>query len=57
MTHAGVDPEHKKRMHITDQLIRLSIGVENVEDIIWDLKQALDHVNSVIHDDKVHVLK
>jgi len=41
MTHAGVDPEHRKRMDITDKLIRLSIGVENAKDIIWDLEQAL----------------
>ncbi len=42
MTHAGVDPEHKKRMGITNKLIRLSIGVENAKDIIWDLEQALE---------------
>lgn len=41
MTHAGVNAEHRERMHITDNLIRLSIGVENAEDIIWDLDQAL----------------
>lgn len=41
MTHAGVDPTHKIRMNITDKLIRLSIGVENVKDIIWDIQQAL----------------
>ncbi len=44
MTHAGVDPEHRKRMGITDKLIRLSIGVENAKDIIWDLEQALDKI-------------
>jgi len=41
MTHAGVDPIHRKRMNITDKLIRLSIGVENAKDIIWDIEQAL----------------
>lgn len=41
MTHAGVDAVHRERMQITDNLIRLSIGVENAEDIIWDLDQAL----------------
>jgi len=44
MTHAGVDSEQCKRMKISDQLVRLSIGVENVKDLIWDLKQALDKV-------------
>ncbi len=41
MTHAGVDPEHRKRIGITDKLVRLSIGIENYNDIIWDLEQAL----------------
>ena len=41
MTHAGVDPEHRERMGITDKLIRLSIGVENSEDLIKDINQAL----------------
>ncbi len=44
MTHAGVDPEQCKRMKISDQLVRLSIGVENVEDLIWDLEKALEKV-------------
>ena len=44
MTHAGVDAQHKMDMHITEKLVRLSIGVENHEDLIWDLKQALDLV-------------
>jgi len=42
MTHAGVDPAHRKEMSVTEKLIRLSIGVENYNDIIWDIKQALD---------------
>jgi methionine-gamma-lyase len=29
-------------MNITEKLIRLSIGVENHEDIIWDIEQALE---------------
>ncbi|MEW7292919.1 cystathionine gamma-synthase family protein [Aquimarina sp. 2304DJ70-9] len=44
MTHAGVDPEQSKRMNITDQLIRLSIGVESAKDLVWDLEQALEKV-------------
>ncbi len=46
MTHAGVDPEHRKRMNITDKLVRLSIGVENANDIIWDIEQALETIHS-----------
>lgn len=44
MTHAGVDPEHKIEMNITSKMVRLSIGVENVKDIIWDINQALESV-------------
>lgn len=44
MTHAGVDPEHRRQMGITDKLIRLSLGVENVNDLIWDIGQALKSV-------------
>jgi methionine-gamma-lyase len=42
MTHAGVDPEDKIRFDVTDALIRISIGVENPDDIIADLSNALD---------------
>ena len=46
MTHAGVDDDQRKEMNITDQLVRLSIGVESAKDLIWDLDQALEKVNS-----------
>ena len=42
MTHAGVPEEDLQRLGITDKLIRLSLGVENHQDLIWDLGQALD---------------
>lgn len=42
MTHADVSPEDKEMMNITEKLIRLSIGVENYEDLIADVKQALE---------------
>jgi methionine-gamma-lyase len=41
MTHASMGPEARKRANITDGLVRLSIGIENVDDIIADLDQAL----------------
>lgn len=44
MTHADVDPVLKNKMSITEKMIRLSVGVENYEDIISDIKQALDSV-------------
>lgn len=41
MTHAGVDPDDKIRLDVTDSLVRLSVGVENPDDIIADLANAL----------------
>lgn len=41
MTHAGVAPSDKLAFGITENLVRLSVGVENVEDLWWDLEQAL----------------
>jgi methionine-gamma-lyase len=44
MTHAGVSIEDKQEAGISDDLIRFSVGIENVEDIINDLRQALEKV-------------
>lgn len=44
MTHASVSSEEKLKAGITDDLVRLSVGIENVEDIINDLKQAFEKV-------------
>ena len=44
MTHAGVSRENKLAAGITDDLVRFSVGIEDVEDIIHDLEQALTHV-------------
>jgi len=41
MTHASMEPEVRKKIGINDNLIRLSVGVENIQDLIEDLKQAL----------------
>lgn len=41
MTHADVTAEDKKRMNITEKMVRLSVGVENPQDLIRDLEQAL----------------
>ncbi|MDH7445911.1 cystathionine gamma-synthase family protein [Aquimarina sp. 2201CG14-23] len=46
MTHAGVDEAQRQQMNITDQLVRLSIGVESAKDLIWDLEQALEKVEA-----------
>ena len=44
MTHSDVDHDLKESLSITDKMIRLSIGVENFEDIIYDLNQALETI-------------
>jgi cystathionine beta-lyase/cystathionine gamma-synthase len=44
MTHADVDQAERKRVGITDGLVRLSVGLEDGEDLIEDLKQALEKV-------------
>ena len=41
MTHASMGAEARKRANISDGLVRVSVGVENVDDIITDLKQAM----------------
>jgi cystathionine beta-lyase/cystathionine gamma-synthase len=41
MTHASVPREMREAMGLTDGLVRLSVGIEDVEDLIADLDQAL----------------
>ncbi|HKS68098.1 MAG TPA: PLP-dependent aspartate aminotransferase family protein [Candidatus Acidoferrales bacterium] len=44
MTHASMPREVRQQVGITDGMVRLSVGIEDVEDIIADLDQALSHV-------------
>ncbi|MDW5417702.1 PLP-dependent aspartate aminotransferase family protein [Iodobacter sp. CM08] len=41
MTHASVPPERRLKLGISDNLIRLSVGIEGIEDLLADLEQAL----------------
>ena len=41
MTHAAVGEKGRKEIGITDGMVRISVGIENVEDIIADLDQSL----------------
>ncbi len=43
-THSQMTPEELLQQHITPSTIRLSIGIEHIDDIIADLKQALDKI-------------
>jgi cystathionine beta-lyase/cystathionine gamma-synthase len=40
-SHAMIDPELRRKMGVTDQMIRLSVGIENVDDLIADLENGL----------------
>jgi cystathionine beta-lyase/cystathionine gamma-synthase len=41
-SHAGMRPEDRKRIGITDDLVRISVGIEGVDDLIADFAQALE---------------
>lgn len=45
MTHVDLDEQEKKELNITGKLVRLSVGVEHYEDLIGDIRQALDQVH------------
>ena len=42
MTHAGIDPEERLKHSVSDQLVRISVGVEHPDDIIADITQAFN---------------
>ncbi|MBL7780868.1 MAG: cystathionine gamma-synthase [Saprospiraceae bacterium] len=44
MTHASIPREERLKVGLTDSLIRLSVGIEDADDLIADLEQALDGV-------------
>jgi len=45
-SHVMIDPEHRKKMGVTEQMIRLSVGIENADDLIADLEHALEAIAS-----------
>ena len=44
MTHASVPPEERRKVGITDGLVRFSVGIENVDDLIDDLDRAMSFI-------------
>ena len=44
MTHASVPHEARQRLGITESLVRLSVGIEDIEDLVRDVEQALERV-------------
>lgn len=45
MTHAAVPPEEKAKLRLTDNLIRVSVGLEDPDDLINDLKKAFESLS------------
>ena len=45
-SHAMIEPAHRVQMGVTEQMIRLSVGIEDVNDLIADLDQALEAVRA-----------
>ena len=44
MTHLSVPQARKDMLGITDNLVRISVGIEDADDLIADFSQALEHV-------------
>jgi len=44
MTHASIPKEEREKVGVTDNLVRLSVGIEHIEDLLADLTQALDRI-------------
>jgi len=44
MTHAAIGEEARAKLGITDGLVRISVGIEDVDDLLGDLEQALEHI-------------
>jgi len=44
MTHASIGPENQKKLGISENMVRLSVGIEDVQDLWEDLQNALNHV-------------
>ena len=45
-SHLMISPEHRQKMGVTEEMIRLSVGIENADDLIADLEQALKAVKT-----------
>jgi len=53
MTHASIPEDKRKEIGITDDLVRLSVGVEDIEDLISDIEQAFSFVDAHLATAKV----
>ncbi|MCZ6785142.1 MAG: PLP-dependent transferase, partial [Proteobacteria bacterium] len=46
MSHQGMSPEHRAKIGIRDNLVRLSVGIEDASDLVDDLERALGSLSS-----------
>ena len=46
MTHKSIPTEQRRSAGVADSLIRLSVGLENVEDLIADIEQAIEKISA-----------
>jgi cystathionine beta-lyase/cystathionine gamma-synthase len=46
MTHASIPPANRQKLGISDGLVRVSVGIEHVDDLIGDLQQAMERADS-----------
>ena len=44
MTHASIPREEREKVGLTDSLIRLSVGIEDAENLVNDISSALDKI-------------
>ena len=44
MTHAAIPAEERAKIGLSDGLFRISVGIENTEDLVDDIQQALDNI-------------
>jgi cystathionine beta-lyase/cystathionine gamma-synthase len=47
-SHAMISEELRKKMGVTEQMVRLSVGIESAEDLIADLERALEAVGATV---------
>lgn len=48
-THADIPPEIREAVGVCDRLLRFSVGIENHQDLIEDLRQALEAAEAEVH--------
>jgi cystathionine gamma-lyase/homocysteine desulfhydrase len=44
MTHASVEPHRREELGITDGLVRLSVGIEDIDDLLADISAGLNAI-------------